>query len=217
YDSGPAVEAVERIGKRLTGDSRFVYRWFVAKQPELNAFAAPGGVVVVFSGLLKSIRTPEELAGVLAHEIAHAELRHSLLLLVKNLGIRALISFTIGDFSGGALTEALAGLTELKFSRDAEREADLDGLRRLQEAQIDPRGMVSFFELMEKKSSLNPPEILSTHPAPKDRLETLRNAVSALKIDPVPLDVNLADVKASFQNTEKGLGPQNHGPKGFEN
>ncbi len=177
-DSGPEVDAIRNIGKKLTADSAHTYRWFVAERPDLNAFAAPGGVVVVFRGLLNAVASPEELAGVLAHEVAHAELRHSLQGMVKGLGLRAAVSMAFGDLSDSVFTDGATRLTELRFSRDAEREADAEGLRRLVAARISPEGMVRFYERLASEKRVSPPAILSTHPASGERLDWLRNDVA---------------------------------------
>lgn len=197
-ESGPAVEAIRAIGEPLTAGSPHHYRWFVADHPGVNAFAAPGGVVVVHAGLLRSADSAEEVAGVLAHEIAHAELRHGLRAMVKGLGLRALAALVLGDYSGTALAEAAKNLTELGFSREAEREADRDGLRRLVVARIDPTGMVRFFEKLAQEQSPAPPALLSTHPATEERLAELRREVAALTGDWRPLAVDLAAAKAAL-------------------
>jgi Zn-dependent protease with chaperone function len=198
-DSGLAVDAVRQIGEQLTGDTVHQYRWFVADGPALNAFAAPGGVVVVFSGLIRAVDTPEELAGVLAHEVAHAELRHGLRAMVKKLGLQALITVVLGDMSGGMLGEAAAGLTELKFSRDAEREADRNGMQRLLAAGIDPAGMVRFFEKLDQQDKLTPPAFLSTHPDSGERATRLGAEIAALgEIKTRPLAIDWPAVKASM-------------------
>ena len=197
-ESGPSVEALAQIGAKLTTNSPHHYRWFVANQKEINAFAAPGGVVVVNAGLLRAISSPEELAGVLSHEIAHAELRHSLKGIVKSLGLRALASLVLGDYGGTALAEGLKKLTELGFSREAEREADQEGLRRLVAARIDPQGMVSFFELLEKEQQLAPPEFLSTHPSSAERIAALKREIALLPKDWQPLDIDLATIRAGL-------------------
>lgn len=198
-DRGPAVDAVSTIGSRLTTGSVHRYRWFVAEQPDINAFAAPGGVVVVCSGLLRSADSAEELAGVLSHEIAHAELRHTLRGVIKSLGLRALVSLLIGDFSGSVFAEAATRLTELRFSRDAEREADAEGLRRLVAARIDPNGMVRFYEKLAAEQRLTPPPILSTHPATGERLESLRREVSGQKGPWQALPVDIRSLKSTLE------------------
>lgn len=197
-ESGPSVEALRRIGEMLTIDSPHRYRWFVANQREINAFAAPGGIVVVNAGLLRAITSPEELAGVLAHEIAHAELRHSLKGIVKSFGLRTLASLALGDYGGTALAEGMKKLAELGFSREAEREADLEGLRRLVAAGIDPQGMVRFFELLEKEQQLTPPQFLSTHPSNVERITALKSEIALLPKDWRPLAIDLAAIRAGL-------------------
>ncbi|PKN11545.1 MAG: hypothetical protein CVU69_11745 [Deltaproteobacteria bacterium HGW-Deltaproteobacteria-4] len=197
-ESGPSVEALARIGAKLTTNSPHHYRWFVANQNDINAFAAPGGVVVVNAGLLRAISSVEELAGVLAHEIAHAELRHSLKGITKSLGLRALASLALGDYGGTALAEGLKKLTELGFSREAELEADQEGLRRLVAAGIDPQGMVRFLELLVKEQQLAPPEFLSTHPSNAERIAALKREIALLPKDWQPLDIDLATIRAGL-------------------
>jgi Zn-dependent protease with chaperone function len=197
-DRGPAVDTIRTIGEKLTAGSQHSYRWFVADRPDINAFAAPGGVVVVFSGLIRSAGSAEEVAGVLAHEVAHAELRHSLRGMIKSLGLRALVSLVIGDFSGSVFADAATRLTELRFTRDAEREADDDGLRRLVAARIDPNGMLRFYEKLAAQKQLTPPAILSTHPATGERLERLRTKVAGLQERWTPLPVDLTPARTSL-------------------
>lgn len=197
-ESGPAVEAIRAIGDPLTAGSPHRYRWFVADRSELNAFAAPGGVVVVHAGLIRAADSAEEIAGVLAHEIAHAELRHSLKTMVKSLGLRALVALALGDASGTVLSETATNLTELGFSREAERDADREGLRRLVAARIDPEGMVRFFEKLATQQGAAPPAILSTHPATEERLAELRREVASLSGNWLPLAIDLTAVKAAL-------------------
>lgn len=198
-ESGPAVETLRRIGGMLTGDSPYQYRWFVADKKEINAFAAPGGIVVVNSGLLRAVKTPEELAGVLAHEIAHAELRHSLKGIAKTLGLRALATLALGEYGGTALAEGMKHLAELRFSREAEREADEDGLRRLVAARINPEGMLDFFAMLQKEEGLSPPELLSTHPASSERLAAIQQILALLpERSWPPLEIDLEAVRAGL-------------------
>lgn len=194
-ESGTAVEGLRRIGEKLTVGSPHHYRWFVANQQEINAFAAPGGVVVVNAGLLRVVTSADELAGVLAHEIAHAELRHSLKAVVKTLGFRTLLSLTLGDYGGSVFADGLSGLAELRFSREAESEADVEGLRRLVTARINPQGMVSFFATLEREQQRVPPEILSTHPATSERMAALQREIALVTADWDELEVDLEEVR----------------------
>lgn len=180
-DSGPAYDAVKQIGDRLTTDSKYRYRFHVAKNDVVNAFAVPGGIIVVHTGLIDATRRPEELAGVLAHEVQHVEQRHSLEAMVKDLGLRGLWALVTGDLGGGLIGQAALELTSLGFSRDAEAEADAKGFDELVEAGIDPGGMADFFVIMAKQEgAVAPPPFLSTHPASKDREVALRARVDGL-------------------------------------
>lgn len=174
-DSGRAYEAVQVLGLRLTQAGKHRYQFHVANDAAVNAFALPGGIIVVHTGLIAATRRPEELAGVLAHEVQHVEQRHSLHALVKNLGLRGLWIMVTGDLSGSAIGQAALELTSLSFSRDAEEQADTAGFDGLVAAGIDPRGMADFFAVMANlEASATPPTFLSTHPASSDREATLR-------------------------------------------
>lgn len=198
-DSGPAHEAVQAIGERLTAGSAYRYRWFIADRKDINAFAAPGGVIVVHSGLIAQTAQAEELAGVLAHEVAHVEQRHSLKNLMKTAGLGVLLSLALGDFSGTALGNAAGKLTELKFSRDAETDADREGLRRLVDAGIAPHPMADFFSKLGSKESGMMPSMLATHPASAEREERLRSMIAALPARQyAPLPFNWTEIKASL-------------------
>ena len=180
-ETGPAVEAIRSLGEKLTPNTVHKYRWLVVDRPDTNALAAPGGVVLVFSGLLLAADTPEELAGVLAHEVAHAELRHGLQGVVKSVGVQA-GAWLLGDVGGAVMSGVLTDLLEMKFSRSAEEQADQEGLRRLAAARINPTGMVTFMEkLAKKEEGAQLPAWLSTHPASEERAAQLRLAASELQ------------------------------------
>jgi Zn-dependent protease with chaperone function len=176
-EQGAAPEAVRTLGERLTHGSRYRYQWFVVRDPAINAFAMPGGYVVVNSGLIAAADSAEELAGVLAHEVQHVERRHSLNNLIHALGWRAMLALALGD-AGGALAGAADTLGQLKFGRDLETEADLLGLQALQRAGIPPQGMESFFRKLMQQEGATPPALLSSHPASEDRFEAIRKAIA---------------------------------------
>lgn len=180
-DSGATYDAVQSIGKRLTQGSKYSYEFHVVQDETLNAFAMPGGVVVVYTGLIKATKRPEELAGVLAHEVQHVEQRHSLQGMVKNLGLRAVWALVTGDLGGTLVGQAAAQLTSLKFSRDAESEADDKGFDALVKHGIDPAGMPEFFKTMSEKAADAPAAFLSTHPLSEDRQKELAERVERLQ------------------------------------
>ena len=133
--------------------SGYTFRAQVADNKVVNAFAAPGGYIVVLRGLLDEMRTPEELAGVLAHEIQHVLRRHSTKALVQHLSTGLLLTAVSGDVSG-VMAYGLEGarvLGQLRYGRAAEEEADALGMQLIIAAGLDPRGMIAFFEATQKE------------------------------------------------------------------
>jgi beta-barrel assembly-enhancing protease len=178
-DESQAAAVLRELGARLTTGSAYTYRFHLVQDKSINAFAMPGGIVVVHSGLLAATRSPEELAGVLAHEVQHVELHHSLKALMKQLGLSAVWATVSGDLAGAMGGEVAQRMMGLKFSRDAEREADAAGFDALLRAGIDPAGMPAFFATLDK-AGVAPPELLSTHPASAARREALAVRMQAL-------------------------------------
>lgn len=173
----PADDVVERIGVRLTAGTLYPFRFHVVRDPRVNAFALPGGHVVVFTGLLQAAANPDEVAGVLAHEASHVLRRHSLRNLIHGLGLRAVMAVALGDFSGGVWGDMAGELAELAYSRELEQEADLEGLALLRKAGLPAGGMVSFFAKMAARGEKGV-DLLSSHPASDERLAALRAAVA---------------------------------------
>lgn len=189
-ETGPAPAMIEAIGGRLTAGSRYRYRWFVAASPEVNAFAMPGGYVVVYTGLIEAADSAEEVAGVLAHEVQHVELRHSLRNMIHGLGWRAVLALALGDLSGGVWGGMAEQLGSMAFSRDLERQADQEGLKALRRAGIAPQGMVSFFAKLAAREGANL-ALLSSHPATEERMASLRRAIAEqgeYPAEPLPYD-----------------------------
>lgn len=178
-EDAPADEVVERIGVRLSAGSAYPFQFHVAEDARVNAFALPGGHVVVFTGLLKAADSADEVAGVLAHEISHVEARHSLRALLHGLGLRAVMAVALGDYAGGVWGDMAGELGRLSYSRDLEREADLDGLKHLRRAGLAAEGMARFFEKMATPDGHGGVEWLSSHPASGERLAALRAAIRA--------------------------------------
>jgi len=188
---GVDMAAIQEIGARLTQNSKYDYKWHVAEDPAVNAFAVPGGYVVVNTGLIQAADSAEEVAGVLAHEVQHIEQRHTLKNIVHSLGLRAALSLALGDIGSGMLSDMAAQLSELKFSRDLESESDRLGLLALKQAGIAPQGMVSFFDKLRRQVGAAPPALLSTHPASEDRMQALKGMIEEIgswQSQPLPYD-----------------------------
>ena len=149
--------------------------------PIMNAFALPGGHIVLTRGLLREASEPDEVAGVLAHEIGHVAHHHPEAQMIRIAGMQVLISVATGT-SGGTNTSSLAGLAAiLKSSRDAEREADAYAVAMLSAARIDPMGLKHFFEklLTEegkffRRGSANLGTVFSTHPVTTERIDQIK-------------------------------------------
>jgi len=153
---------------------QFVWKVRIIKRDDvLNAFCTPGGYIYVYTGLIKYLDNETQLAGVLGHEIAHADRRHSANQMVKQYGITTLLSIITGG-SQSQLTTLAANLLLLKYGRADETEADKFSVRYLKDTEYDGRGAKYFFEkLIATGQSGNTPAFLSTHPDPGDRVTNI--------------------------------------------
>ncbi len=200
---GPAVAAVLEITKRLIDqvpDNPYKFEVTVVRSDVVNAFALPGGSVIVFTGLLKKAESPDEVAGVLGHELNHMLLRHGLERIVKTLGVVAVVTIFVGNQEGlvGLAKQLGIELVTLKFGREQEAEADLQGLKLLHRAKIPSEGMIRFFERLSESDKLQV-EMLSTHPMSAARAERLKaEAASLPKQEPVPFTFEWAAVQAGL-------------------
>ncbi|MCL1850897.1 MAG: M48 family metalloprotease [Bacteroidetes bacterium] len=137
----------------------------------INAFAVPGGYLYFYTGLIKALDNEAEFAGVMAHEMAHADRRHSTAQLTKQYGIDLLLSMLLGKNSNQWVNIAAnlaSGLTELAFSRSDENEADKYAVNNTYVTEWDARGVADFLKKMDSHSPT--PVFLSTHPSDKDRI-----------------------------------------------
>ncbi len=170
-------EIVTRLAGALAPPSPYRLRVFVVQGKTVNALAAPGGYMVVFKGLLDQAESPEELAGVLAHELQHIQHRHATKMLVQHASTGLLLMALTGDVTGVMAygLESARVLGQLQYSRLAEQEADREGMRLLLAARVDPAGMLAFFEKLEGKE--RGPALLtylSSHPSFEDRIARLK-------------------------------------------
>ncbi len=182
---------LRQVGTRLAARARgrrYPYSFSIANYRELNAFALPGGPVWINRGILHAAANEAQLAGVLAHEIAHVAQRHAADQITKQLvanGFLGLLGAVLGNDPGAARTaqagaRLLAGSYMLKFSRDDEREADAIGSQIMQRAGWDPRGIAEFMETLRREQGRDPGSVeifLSSHPAPAERAAALRRSL----------------------------------------
>lgn len=141
----------------------------------LNAFAAPGGYIWVYTGLIRFLDREDDLAGVMGHEIAHAALRHSTEQLTKAYGVDVLLGVVFGE-DPGLIPELAAGLAGLSFSKQDESEADDSSVSYLCNTGYASDGAAGFFEKLVEEGGPRPPAFLSTHPDPENRVEAIQAA-----------------------------------------
>ena len=153
----------------------------------LNAFATPGGYIYVYTGLIKYLDHADDLAGVMGHEMAHADLRHTIRNLQKTYGVQVLLSVALGKDPGALaqIAAQIAGqLAGLQFSREYETEADSHSVDYLSGTEYACNGAAHFFEkLTAAGNSGQPPEFLSTHPNPDNRIENINSKAESIGCD----------------------------------
>lgn len=195
-DDPTAQGYIERIGERLVSvvqGPEFPYQFKVVNVSDVNAFALPGGFMYVNRGLIEAASSEAELAGVMAHEIAHVALRHGTNQASKaylaQAGFGALGGL-LGKGSTADIMGAIGGFglnaTFMKFSRTAEEQADVVGAQMLAKVGYDPMSMADFFEKLREQSGKDPSKLeqfFSSHPAPANRAQRIRKEIELL--DPV--------------------------------
>ena len=163
------VDDIVREGQVPYADE-FAYQVTLIDQDVENAFATPGGFLYVYTGLIQTLESGDQLAGVLGHEIAHAAERHSTDQLTQQFGFSTLVSVLTGG-DPGLLSEVAGSLLSLRFSRADETEADERSVDYLCNTRYAANGAAGFFEMIQ--NSPQPPAFLSSHPNPGDRVEEI--------------------------------------------
>jgi predicted Zn-dependent protease len=176
--------ALRRMTDRMSEhlDIPYPLRIRVVASPMVNAFAAPGGNIAVMAGLIKKAETPDEVAGVLAHEIGHVLERHPTEGMIKQFGLGVILEAISGGVLGSDTMSGVAGtLIALSYNRESETEADRAAVRILNDAGISRRGLVRFFERLRQQESkgVKVPAFLSSHPLSEEREANLRAGADA--------------------------------------
>lgn len=198
------TELANQFYKELNISSAYPVKITVVEKAETNAFAIPGGHIVVFSGLLQQMQHPEELAALLAHEYSHVQLRHTTRSLVQSVGTYAMISMVFGDITGlgAVLVENAQTLKSLEYSRKLEKEADLNGLQLLQQRNINGEGYIWLFNTLKKDTGSGsiPSEWLSSHPDLDNRVKYVKSKLVGVAAMPVsgPLQNIWKQLKADY-------------------
>jgi predicted Zn-dependent protease len=200
-------QAVNNIKMRLTETlefSEYKYEILVVNNPNINAFAFPGGYILLFSGLMDFAKNGEEVAAVLAHEIGHMEKRHILKKLIKAVGLQTIkIIMSGGDTV--VLTEVGQTLVSTLFDRQHEKEADKFALDLLAVSNIDPRIMATFFRRLQKKYESGAQdlaeklEIINTHPNVQSRIQEALSYNLPPSFKEKKISVNWANVKNALK------------------
>ncbi len=197
---------VDRIGRRLAqnaGGPNFPYTFRVVNQSDINAFALPGGPIYVNRGVIDNARNEGEVAGVMAHEIAHVALRHGTHQASKAYAAQAGLAI-LGGLLGGRVGSNTAQILNavggiglnalfLKFSRELESQADVRGAQILAASGYAPADMVSFFHTLEKVDKSKKTTWLSDHPAPPDRIKRIEQEAKLLRVTDQPT-TNVAEL-----------------------
>lgn len=181
---------VKKIGQGIiqnteAKNSPYQFDFHVLADPEtVNAFAVPGGQVFITMGLLKRLKTEDQLAGVLGHEIGHVIGRHSAQQMAKQdlisgLAGAATVGLSNGGYNDGAIAQYVANLMSLKYGRDDELEADDFGVKYMIATGRNPEALIDVMEILAQASGGNQPaEFSSTHPSPENRIIKIKEAMA---------------------------------------
>lgn len=217
HDDAEATEYINTLGERLvahSGDARQNFDFFLIQDNQINAFALPGGFIGVNTGLLLSAQNESEVAGVLAHEIAHVSQRHIARMLAqqKQSQVTSLAALAVAILAARASSQAAQAAaafgtasviqSQLNFTREHEREADRVGVQILEQAGFDPHAMVTFFDRLQRATRVyesGAPSYLRTHPLTFERIADIQNRVEPLPYRQVPDALEFQLIRAKLR------------------
>ena len=178
-------ELLNEFSRQLELNNTRPLKFTVVDSKIVNAFALPDGNIVLYTGLLNKMETYEELAGLIGHEVIHVNQRHSMKMLCKNLVGYIFISVVLSDINGimSVIADNAHNLNNLSYSREYEREADLEGTALMIQNKIDPYGMLKLFERLQEDDKFTVPEFFSSHPVTNDRIRYIEEYILHKKHD----------------------------------
>lgn len=197
-DDSATRAVMDRVAGRVAAaipSHPYSFRVLVVRRPEVNALAAPGGHILVFSGLIERMENGEQLAAVIAHEMQHVVQRHSIKGILRALGLQAALTLAVGDV--GVLGGLAGNLTSLHFLRGDEQSADDAALATLMRAGIPPEAMRRAFANLEREQRGQTPAVLrylSSHPPLRERIERIESRSAAWRGPAIPLDLDFSRV-----------------------
>src|SRR5262249_38486846 len=206
-DDPLTTEYVNRLGQNLArnSDAKFPFTFQVIDDEVPNAFALPGGFVFVNTGLIKLAAEEDELAGAVAHEIAHVAARHMTRQATKTtiaqmgtIPLSVILGGGLGGYAGRQAAGAAMPMMFLKFSRGDESEADYLGVQYMYAAGYDPNGAISIFEKLESLQRRKPgtiSKIFSTHPMDADRIAKTEKEIARILPDKPEYVVNTSEYR----------------------
>lgn len=178
---------INHFFKQLNFKSDYPIQITVVKDDMVNAFALPGGKIVVYEGIINRMHSYEELAALLSHEFSHVQYRHTTKNICRSLSSYLLISLLIGDAGGitAVVVENANQLKQLGYSRQLEEEADREGLKLMRKSRIDITGMKHLFERLKEATGGDEgvPQFLSTHPLTDSRIQFVEKEIKKGKND----------------------------------
>lgn len=220
YGNDPLQNYIDRVGDRVVSESKaarspYPFEFHLLDAPDIiNAFALPGGQIFITTAMLDRLDTEAQLAGILGHEIAHVVARHG----AEHLAKQQLGGILVGAITIAAsdednpdrarqaalITRAVNTLVNLKYSREDELESDRLGFQFMTEAGYNPEGIVQLMEILNStRSGAQPPEFLSTHPNPKNRIDRLQALIDRTYPNGIPLPLEEGE-----ENFDRAVPPQ---------
>jgi len=187
-DSNPVVQYVQQLGKKLQAtippDRNWPYEFHVIPEKDINAFAIPGGPIFINLGTVQQADNEAELAGVIAHEMTHVYMQHSVKQMSKQSmaqGVLGVLGAVLGNGTAGNLArvgmQIGAGAIFMKYSREDEAQADQGGAIIMYKAGYNPKAMADFFQKLEQMGGNGGPQFLSDHPNPGNRVQAVSNLI----------------------------------------